>query len=105
MYEPISTASTPKDEFTTLDRWIREGRTNPNYRFGKVPYYYYDPRCFTGDLGDDHLKALEYAVNNLKIAVRNFYDWYAEGDEDLSLRSQLYNSLRGQLQKRINDVL
>ena len=104
LYEPISTASTPKDEFTTLDRWIREGRTNPNYRFGKVPYYYYDPRCFTGDLGDDHLKALEYAVNNLKIAVRNFYDWYAEGDEDLSLRSQLYNSLRGQLQKRINDV-
>ena len=104
LYEPISTASTPKDEFTTLDRWIREGRTNPNYRFGKVPYYYYDPRCFTGDLGDDHLKALEYAVNNLKIAVRNFYDWYAEGDEDLSLRSQLYNSLRSQLQKRINDV-
>lgn len=104
LYEPISTASTPKDEFTTLDRWIREGRTNPNYRFGKVPYYYYDPRCFTGDLGDDHLKALEYAVNNLKIAIRNFYDWYAEGDEDLSLRSQLYNSLRSQLQKRINDV-
>ena len=104
LYEPIPTVTTPKDEFATLDRWIREGRTNPKYRFGKVPYYYYDPRCFTGDLGDDHLKALEYAVNNLKIAVRNFYDWYAEGDEDLSLRSQLYNSLRGQLQKRINDV-
>ena len=104
LYEPIPTVSTPKDEFATLDCWIREGRTNPKYRFGKVPYYYYDPRCFTGDLGDDHLKALEYAVNNLKIAVRNFYDWYAEGDEDLSLRSQLYNSLRGQLQKRINDV-
>ena len=104
VYEPIPTVSTPKDEFATLDCWIREGRTNPKYRFGKVPYYYYDPRCFTGDLGDDHLKALEYAVNNLKIAVRNFYDWYAEGDEDLSLRSQLYNSLRGQLQKRINDV-
>ncbi|MEQ2978426.1 zinc-dependent metalloprotease [Butyricimonas faecihominis] len=104
LYEPIPTVTTPKDEFATLDRWIREERTNPKYRFGKVPYYYYDPRCFTGDLGDDHLKALEYAVNNLKIAVRNFYDWYAEGDEDLSLRSQLYNSLRGQLQKRINDV-
>ena len=104
LYEPIPTVPTPKDEFATLDCWIREGRTNPKYRFGKVPYYYYDPRCFTGDLGDDHLKALEYAVNNLKIAVRNFYDWYAEGDEDLSLRSQLYNSLRGQLQKRINDV-
>ena len=104
LYEPIPTVTTPKDEFATLDRWIREGRTNPKYRFGKVPYYYYDPRCFTGDLGDDHLKALAYAVNNLKIAVRNFYDWYAEGDEDLSLRSQLYNSLRGQLQKRINDV-
>ena len=104
LYEPIQTASMPKDEFATLDRWIREGRTNPKYRFGKVPYYYYDPRCFTGDLGDDHLKALAHAVNNLKIAVRNFYDWYAEGDEDLSLRSQLYNSLRGQLQKRINDV-
>ena len=104
LYEPIPAVTTLKDEFATLDRWIREGRTNPKYRFGKVPYYYYDPRCFTGDLGDDHLKALEYAVNNLKITVRNFYDWYAEGDEDLSLRSQLYNSLRGQLQKRINDV-
>ncbi|WP_270543849.1 zinc-dependent metalloprotease [Butyricimonas paravirosa] len=104
LYEPIPTVTTLKDEFATLDRWIREGRTNPKYRFGKVPYYYYDPRCFTGDLGDDHLKALEYAVNNLKITVRNFYDWYAEGDEDLSLRSQLYNLLRGQLQKRINDV-
>lgn len=104
LYEPIPMASTPKDEFATLDRWIREGRTNPNYTFGKMPYYYYDPRCFAGDLGDDHLKALEYAVNNLKIAVRNFYDWYAEGDEDLTFRSQLYNMLRNQLKKRINDV-
>ena len=104
LYEPIPMASTPKDEFTTLDRWIREGRTNPNYSFGKMPYYYYDPRCFAGDLGDDQLKALEYAVNNLKIAVQNFYNWYAEGDEDLTFRSQLYNMLRNQLKKRINDV-
>lgn len=55
-------------------------------------------------LGDDHLKALQYAINNLKLAVQNFYSWYAEEDEDLSIRSQIYNGLRYQLQKRINDL-
>ena len=104
LYAPIPEAVSFKDELATLDCWIREGRDNPNYRFGKMPYYYYDPTSFAGDLGDDHLKALQYAINNLKLAVQNFYSWYAEGDEDLSIRSQIYNGLRYQLQKRINDL-
>lgn len=104
LYAPIPEAVSFKDELATLDCWIREGRDNPNYRFGKMPYYYYDPTSFAGDLGDDHLKALQYAINNLKLAVQNFYSWYAEEDEDLSIRSQIYNGLRYQLQKRINDL-
>lgn len=104
LYRPIANASRPEDEFETLDRWIKEGRDNPNCRFGKMPYYYYDPTTFAGDLGDDHLKALEYTVNNLKLSVRHFYEWYAEGDVDQRQRAILYNMLYGQLQKRVNDL-
>lgn len=104
LYRPIAHAAQPEDEFETLDGWIKAERNNPYCHFGKMPYYYYDPTTFANDLGDDHLKALQYAVNNLKLSVQHFYEWYAEGDADQSKRSILYNMLYSQLQKRVNDL-
>ncbi len=104
LYKPIFPAATPWDEFAVLDGWIKEGRGNPNLRYGKMPYYYYDPTSFPGDLGDDHLKALRYAINNLKLSLRHFYRWYADEDVDQRKRAAMYNALGYQLRKRINDL-
>ena len=61
------------------DRWIREDGQIRSIVSGKCLIITMIPVVLLGTWGDDHLKALAYAVNNLKIAVRNFYDWYAEG--------------------------
>lgn len=104
LYKPVLRAETPRDEFATLDAWIKEGRDNPNLHYGKMPYYYYDPTAFAGDLGDDHLKALQYSINNLKLSLQNFYTWYAGDDADQRKRALMYNALGYQLRKRINDL-
>ncbi|WP_018337350.1 zinc-dependent metalloprotease [Butyricimonas synergistica] len=104
LYKPIFQANTPWDELVTLDSWIKAGRGNPNLRYGKMPYYYYDPTSFAGDLGDDHLKSLQYAVNNLKLSLRYFFEWYADEDTDTRKRALMYNALGYQLRKRINDL-
>ena len=88
-------AETPRDEYVTLDRWIKEARENPYCRFGRDPFViaYVDPGILPGDLGDDQVKAMKYKIANLKIAYANFDKWFAEDDRTLDLRSYLYNLL------------
>ena len=53
----------------------------------------FDPRVSRKDLGDDPVKAREYIIRNLKIAINNFFEWYKEDDMDLSARRLCYMEL------------
>lgn len=96
LYTPIYNAATPKDEVATLNAWIKEHENDPMYRFGirQPSYASYDPTSLYADLGNDPVKGLQYAMNNLKSSIQNVYTWY-EGDQDrdMTKRRQLYSSL------------
>lgn len=53
LYQPIPEAASFEDEVDVLDRWIREGRRNPNLKFGHLMSQFYDPSSNAQDLGDD----------------------------------------------------
>ncbi len=102
LYQPIAEAASFEDEVSTLDRWIREGRQNPNLRFGHVYGQFYDPSCHSQDLGDDPLKATRYFIENMKRTTRGLWDWFSEDDADYSRRTIYYANAINLLQQNLN---
>jgi hypothetical protein len=104
LYTPIPDAKTPRDEAATLDKWIREHQDDPVYRFGirQPSYASYDPTSMYADLGNDPVKGLKYAINNIKASIQNVYTWY-DGSEDRNMakRKGMYNSLVSALRSKL----
>lgn len=107
LYCPIEGATTPESEFTTLDKWIKEVAQDPMYRYRKRQYTstVYDPTALYGDLGNDHLKATDYYIRNLKRALQHYHEWYKEGDKSLELRGLLYDNLVYAFKNNVNNVM
>lgn len=107
LYQPIEGAVTPDEEFTTLDKWIKDAAGDPMCRYKKRQYFstIYDPTALYGDLGNDHLKAMDYFQRNLKRALQHYHEWYKEGDKDLDLRSLLYDNLVYAFKNNVNNVM
>lgn len=95
LYQPIADSRNPEDEYPTLDRWIKESEQEPMCRYGKAQYFFalYDPSSMYYDLGDDHIKANRYFVENSKRAFRNFMTWYADGDDSQDQRKLMYDDM------------
>lgn len=102
LYQPIAEAASFEDEVGVLDRWIREGRKNPNLRFGHVYGQFYDPSCHSQDLGDDPLKATRYFLENMKRTTRGLWDWFREDDADYSLRTMYYANVINSCQQKLS---
>lgn len=64
-YRFIPDANSKEVEKPILDEWILEKAGNPWYEFGSG-YGVADPRSNRESLGDDHVKASEYGLANLK---------------------------------------
>ena len=107
LYRPIEGATTPESEFATLDGWIKEVAQDPMYRYRKRQYTstVYDPTALYGDLGNDHLKATDYYIRNLKRALQHYHEWYKEGDKSLELRGLLYDNLVYAFKNNVNNVM
>lgn len=107
LYSPISQAKNEADRSTTLRQWLSDKNTDPIYRYGKRQNWRasYDPRTMSADLGDNHLKATEYAFVNLAAVVRNANQWLKGQDYDYSYRSELYNHIVKQVNTYIGHVM
>ena len=107
LYCPIKGTTTPESEFATLDKWIKEVAEDPMFRYKKRQYTstVYDPTALYGDLGNDHLKATDYYIRNLKRALQHYHEWYKEGDRDLELRGLLYDNLVFTFKNSMNNVM
>ena len=81
-YRLIPGVKSPKEEKATLNKWIAEKSNDPMFEFGAQQYpMTFDPTDQTEDLGNDHLKAGDLAISNLKYIMNNFEKWYYnEGD-------------------------
>ena len=75
-YRLIPGADTPEKEKTVLDAWIEKKKSDPMYEFGAQQVFgTVDPTDQSEDLGDDHLKAGDLAIRNLKVIMKNLETW------------------------------
>ena len=104
-YRLIADAPTPQDEVATLDRWIAEKKDDPMYTFGAQQYpATYDPTDQTEDLGNDHFRAGEMAISNLKLIVKDFEKWlFDEGKDYRTIRDE-YSALVQQYNRHLRHV-
>ncbi len=105
-YRLIPDVTSPQDEKATLDQWIAEKKDNPVYTFGAQQYpSSYDPTDQTEDLSNDHFRAGEMAISNLKIIVKNFEQWlFDEGNDYRTIRDE-YVALVQQYNRHLNHVV
>ena len=95
LYKPIMEVKHFREEKAVLGQWIKEMQDKPYCLYMQTPdnWAKFDPRVSRKDLGDDPVKAREYIIRNLKIAINNFFEWYKEDDMDLSARRLCYMEL------------
>ena len=105
-YRLIPGATTPDDEKATLNRWIEEKAGNPMYEFGAQQFMaIIDPTDQTEDLSNDHLRAGDYAIANLKIIMANLEKWAAEPGEPYNDLDETYDQLVKQYTRHIGHVM
>lgn len=93
------------DERETLNKWIREKDGDPMFEFGAQQFMgTIDPSDQTEDLGNDHIKAGDMAISNLKIIMENFEDWAGEADRNYESLLDTYKAVVSQYNRHIGHV-
>lgn len=105
LYKPIG-ASTIQAERDTLNSWIREHSGNPHYTYVRSqPNFESDPRNVRGGLGNDPFKSFDYMIANMQTGCQNYYDWFAKGDRDYSMRQRVRSAICDRVNSRIYTLL
>lgn len=105
-YRLIPGATTPLDEKPTLDAWINEHEGDPKYEFGAQQLLgTVDPTDQTEDLGDDHIKAGDYGISNLKILMQNLEEWNMDRGERYDGMENMYMEIVNQYTRYLRHVL
>lgn len=104
-YRPILDANSPKDEKTTLDKWILDHADDPMYRFGhQQAGGVVDPSSQTEDLGDDAIKASTYGIANLKRIVPNLEKWTTKDGETYADLKTMHGQVLSQFNRYMGHV-
>lgn len=104
-YRIIPGAKTPDDEKPVLDQWIAEKANDRKYCFGAQQIMgTVDPTDLTEDLGDDHIKASDYGIANMKILMQNIEQWGMEKGERYDDIETLYREVIKQYSRYLNHV-
>lgn len=104
-YRLIPGADTPEAEKPTLTKWIEEKAGDPMYEFGAQQFLgLVDPTDQTEDLGNDHIKAGDMAISNLKIIMKNLEEWGGEPGEDFELLADKYKAMCSQYLRHVGHV-
>lgn len=93
------------EEKPVLDAWIAEKGNDPMYEFGAQQVLgLVDPTDQTEDLGNDHMKAGDMAISNLKIIMENLEDWCAEPGENYDSLRDTYLAMLQQYNRHVGHV-
>nr|WP_321226153.1 zinc-dependent metalloprotease [uncultured Psychroserpens sp.] len=103
-YREIPGANSAEAENVTLDKWIMEKAGNAKYVFGKQSSRF-DPTSQTEDIGNDAIKASNYALKNLKYVAQNLPQWTSSQTNDYDDLEELYGELLGCYNRYIGHVL
>lgn len=104
-YRLIKGAETANDEKPTLDRWIAEKANDPMYWFGAQQLLgIVDPTDQTEDLGNDHIKASDYGIANLKVILNNLEAWCSEPGKTYEPLETTYKEITTQYNRYVRHV-
>ncbi len=104
-YRLIPGAETMDQEKPVLDSWIREKDGDKMYEFGAQQFMgLVDPTDQTEDLGNDHIKAADMAISNLKIIMKNFDKWAAEPESNYEPLEETYRAMVQQYMRHVGHV-
>ena len=103
-YRYIPGADTPEKEVKTLDSWILEKAGDPKYMFGKQSSRF-NPNSQTEDIGNDALKAGDYALKNLKYVAEHLPEWTSDATNNYEDLEELYGEFLGCYNRYIGHVL
>ncbi len=96
-------AETPEDEKPYLDALIEEHADDKMFRFASSTHF--NPDAQTEDMGDDPVKAGEYAVANLKRVVPNLVDWTSTDGKGYADLNEIYGELQGMWSRYMGHVV
>lgn len=88
-----------------LNKMIEEKADDPKYRFGAQQMNTLDPTDQTEDLSNDHMRAGDLAIKNLKIVMANYEKWLHKPGETVDDLFEAYTEIRTQFLRHVNHVI
>lgn len=105
-YRLIPDARTPEDEKPVLDAWIAEKEGDPMYEFGAQQLFgTVDPTDQTEDLGNDHMRAGDLGISNLRILMEHLEEWNADQGERYDEMENMYREIVNQYTRYLRHVM
>ena len=95
-----------EEELPLLNELLAAKRDDPMYEFGAQQIFRtLDPTDQSEDLGNDHIKAGNYGIENCKYMIANLCDWFAEENRDYKNIQSMYAAVIGQYTRYLMHVM
>lgn len=105
-YRLIKEAKTPEEEVAKLNQWIESKKDDKMYEFGAQQIFgTVDPTAQTEDLSNDHMKAGDLAINNLKIIMKNLEKWTYQPGQRYDEVEKMYREVVYQYRRHLYHVM
>lgn len=105
-YRIFKDAKTAEDEYPYLNKIITDKKGDPMYEFGAQQLFFNeDPTDQTEDLGNDHIKASNYGIENLKYIISNIDKWFAQENKNYDDIQEMYLACVSQYMRYLTHVM
>ncbi|MDD7438162.1 MAG: zinc-dependent metalloprotease [Bacteroidales bacterium] len=104
-YRYIPDVKNYREEAKVLDKWIMAKSNDPMYSFGAQQFNTLDPTDQTEDLGDNHIKAGDYGISNLKVIAHNFEQWLHQSGETYDDLYEAHAQIASQFFRHVHHVV
>lgn len=95
-----------EEELPLLNDLLAAKRDDPMYEFGAQQIFLtLDPTDQSEDLGNDHIKAGNYGIENCKYIIANLCNWFAEENRNYTVIQSMYASVIGQYTRYLMHVM
>src|SRR5262249_6248405 len=94
-YRYLPNAKTSDDERKTLNDWLVHQSGPFPYRYVSQMFGSIDPRSQTEDIGDDPMRATDYALKNMRKVVPQLVSWTTKNGDDFADLQEIYDETLG----------
>lgn len=94
-YRIIPNTKSAADERATLNKWLVTQTGMFAYHYVPQQYGGVDPRSQTEDVGDDPVKATDYALKNMRKVVPQLVSWTTRTGDDFTDLEEIYGETLG----------